>query len=128
MQLSVIIVNYNVKCFLEQCLYTVLKASKNINAEIIVVDNCSTDKSRQWLEPLFPQVKFIWNTINEGFSKANNRALKEVNSDYVLFLNPDTILPEDCFEKCFDFFNSHKDCGALGVKQAFFSISVNFFF
>ena len=116
MQLSVIIVNYNVKCFLEQCLYTVLKASKNISAEIIVVDNCSTDKSREWLEPLFPQVKFIWNKENEGFSKANNHALKEVSSDYVLFLNPDTILPEDCFEKCFEFFKSHKDCGALGVK------------
>ncbi len=117
MQLSVIIVNYNVKCFLEQCLHTVLKASKNIHAEVIVVDNCSNDESRQWLEPQFPQVKFIWNTINEGFSKANNRALQNIDSDYVLFLNPDTILPEDCFDKCFDFFSSHKDCGALGVKM-----------
>ncbi len=117
MQLSVIIVNYNVKCFLEQCLYSVLKASTNIRVDIIVVDNCSTDKSKEWLEPQFPQVKFFWNSLNEGFSKANNRGLANVNSDYILFLNPDTILPEDCFEKCVDFFNSHKDCGALGVKM-----------
>lgn len=117
MQLSVIIVNYNVKYFLEQCLYAVQKACRGIDAEIIVVDNHSTDGSRAFLEPAFPAVTFIWNEINTGFAKANNQAYARANGDYILFLNPDTILPEDCIEKCLQFFGLHKDAGAIGIRM-----------
>lgn len=117
MQLSVIIVNYNVKYFLEQCLYSVVKACQNIEAEIFVVDNNSTDGSRVFLEPLFPLVNFLWNDTNMGFAKANNQAITEAKGGHILFLNPDTIIPEDCFEKCFKFFETNPKAGALGVRM-----------
>jgi len=117
MLLSVIIVNYNVKHFLEQCLYSVQKACKGIDAEIIVADNNSTDGSRGFLEPAFPGVKFIWNSDNAGFAKANNQALEMASGNFILFLNPDTIIPEDCIEKCVQFFDQHKDAGAVGVRM-----------
>ena len=117
MQLSVIIVNYNVKHFLEQCLYSVQKACTKIDAEIIVADNNSTDGSRDFLAPLFPRVNFIWNSSNEGFAKANNKALAAAKGDYILFLNPDTLVPEDCFEKCMNFLKSNDRYGALGIRM-----------
>lgn len=117
MQLSVIIVNYNVKYFLEQCLHSVVKAIDGINAEILVIDNDSKDGSIAYLQPIFPRVKFIANNTNDGFAKANNKALALSNGDYVLFLNPDTIVPEDCFRNCINFFKEHNDCGALGVQM-----------
>lgn len=117
MLLSVIIVNYNVKHFLEQCLYSVKKACTGIDAEIIVADNNSTDGSRGFLEPAFPGVTFLWNTDNTGFAKANNQALEMATGDFILFLNPDTIIPEDCIEKCLQFFDLHKDAGAVGVRM-----------
>ena len=117
LQLSIIIVNYNVKIQLEQCLYTVEKACRNIQAEVYVVDNASSDGSRQYFEGKFPMVNFQWNTENLGFGKACNSVLSIVKGDYVLFLNPDTLVPEDCFEKCIHFFESHSDCGALGVRM-----------
>ena len=94
-----------------------LKGCNNIDAEIFVVDNNSTDGSRDYLEPRFPMVKFIWNDNNSGFAKANNQALTEAEGEYILFLNPDTIVPEDCFEKCFKFFSTHVDAGAIGVHM-----------
>ncbi|MGG9964029.1 glycosyltransferase family 2 protein [Ferruginibacter sp. SUN106] len=117
MQLSIIIVNYNVKYFLEQCLCSVLKACKNIDAEILVVDNNSNDGSKEFLSPQFPLVHFTWNSVNVGFAKANNQALAQAKGNYVLFLNPDTIVPEDCFENCISFFESHPDAGALGIRM-----------
>jgi GT2 family glycosyltransferase len=117
MQLSVIIVNYNVKYFLEQCLCSVQKACNNIESEILVVDNNSADGSRALLEPLFPSVTFIWNDSNEGFAKANNRALQQATGNHILFLNPDTILPEDAIEKCIAFLLAHSSAGALGVRM-----------
>ena len=117
MKLSVIIVNYNVKYFLEQCLHSVVKAVQSIEAEIFVVDNCSTDGSIAYLQPQFATVQFIANTENVGFGKANNQALAIAKGDYVLFLNPDTIVPEDCFEKCIAFFDQTPNCGALGIKM-----------
>lgn len=117
MRLSVIIVNYNVKYFLEQCLYSVLKACKNIETEIIVVDNGSTDGSKSFLPPRFPGVNFIWNNGNLGFAAANNYATGIAKGEFVLFLNPDTLLPEECLENCIDFFAVHKDAGALGIKM-----------
>jgi len=117
MKLSVIIVNYNVKYFLEQCLHSVVKAVQSIETEIFVVDNCSTDGSIAYLQPQFATVQFIANTENVGFGKANNQALAIAKGDYVLFLNPDTIVPEDCFEKCIAFFEQTPNCGALGIKM-----------
>ncbi len=117
MQLSVIIVNYNVKYFLEQCLCSVLKACEGVNAEIFVVDNNSSDGSRAWLEPRFPSVKFKWNPRNDGFGKASNSVLPEATGQHILFLNPDTLVPEDCFHKCLLFFDAHPGCGALGVRM-----------
>lgn len=117
MKLSIIVVNYNVKFFLEHCLLSVIKARKGLSAEIIVVDNNSTDGSKEYLTPKFPSVKFIWNSINLGFGKANNSAVLVAKGEYILFLNPDTILPEDCFEKCISFFEKNKNCGALGVRM-----------
>ncbi len=117
MQLSVIIVNYNVKYFLEQCLCSVEKACKNLAAEIIVVDNNSTDGSREFLLKRFPNVNFIINSVNVGFAKANNQALATAQGTYILFLNPDTIVPEDCFEKCISFFKSQPEAGALGIRM-----------
>jgi O-antigen biosynthesis protein len=115
--LSVIIVNYNVKYFLEYCLCSVVKALKNMEGEIFVVDNNSTDDSKSFFDNKFPQVKFTWNTKNEGFAKANNIALQQASGDYILFLNPDTIVPEDCFEKCISFIQSKKNTIACGIKM-----------
>ena len=117
MQLSIIIVNYNVKYFLEQCLCSVIKATINIDAEIFVVDNNSTDGSKDFFINRFPQVKFIWKIKNEGFAKANNDALQIATGEKILFLNPDTIAPEDCLEKCISFFSTTKNIGILGVRM-----------
>jgi GT2 family glycosyltransferase len=117
MQLSVIIVNYNVKHFLEQCLCSVQKAIAGIPAEIIVVDNASSDNSIDYLQPKFPAVQFIVNTENHGFAKGCNTGLKRANGKYILFLNPDTLVPEDCFQKCISFLESHAGAGALGIKM-----------
>jgi len=119
MELSIIIVNYNVKYFLEQCLCSVQKAitSSGADAEVIVIDNNSHDDSLGYLIPFFPCVRFIANNENIGFTKACNQGYKLSSGKYVLFLNPDTIVPEDCFSKCINFFEKHKDAGALGVKM-----------
>ncbi|RYD72771.1 MAG: glycosyltransferase family 2 protein, partial [Sphingobacteriales bacterium] len=117
MQLSVIIVNYNVKYFLEQCLCSVQKACIGIDTEVIVIDNNSTDGSRQWLEEKFARVKFIWQTNNDGFGKANNKALKMAKGDFILFLNPDTIIAEDSLRLCIDKMNADASIGALGVRM-----------
>ena len=115
--LSVIIVNYNVKCFLEQCLCSVINASRQMDVEIIVIDNNSTDGSKDFFKERFANVRFIWSPENAGFSKANNLALKEARGEFVLFLNPDTILPEDCLEKCLAFFRQQDEIGALGLRM-----------
>lgn len=117
MQLSVIIVNYNVKHFLEQCLHSVQKAMTGINGEVIVVDNNSSDDSIDYLEPIFSTIRFVRNTENKGFSKACNQGLRLASGEYILFLNPDTIIPEDCFHKCISFFQAHGDAGAIGIKM-----------
>jgi GT2 family glycosyltransferase len=117
MQLSIIIINYNVKYFLEHCLLSVIKACKNIDAEILVVDNNSTDGSKAYLEHKFTNVHFFWNKENVGFGKANNFALTFAKGEHILFLNPDTIVSEDCFTNCVSFFEMHIDCGAIGVRM-----------
>lgn len=117
LDLSVIIVNYNVRYFLEQCLHSVLKASANLDVEILVIDNNSQDGSREYLPQRFPGVSFIWQTSNLGFAKANNIAMRQTTGEYVLFLNPDTIVPEDCFEQSLAFMRSRPNAGALGVRM-----------
>ncbi len=117
MELSVIIVNYNVRYFLEQCLHSVEKAMKGIKGEVWVVDNASQDGSLSYLKPRFPLVHFIRNEENTGFATANNLALKSASGSLILFLNPDTIVPADCFTKCIPFFKEHPDAGAIGVRM-----------
>lgn len=117
MQLSIIIVNYNVRFFLEQCLFTLRNAVKGIEAEIIVADNHSSDGSLAYLQPLFPEVRFLANDENLGFAKANNQALAYCTGEYILFLNPDTLVPEDCLQKCMAHLGANAAAGALGVKM-----------
>ncbi len=117
MKLSIIIVNYNVEHFLEQCLISVQKASKEINSEIYVVDNNSIDGSVAMVKEKFPEVIIVANKENLGFSKANNQAIKLSKGEMVLLLNPDTIVEEDTFTKCLKFMDEHEDAGGLGVKM-----------
>ncbi len=117
MLLSVIIVNYNVKHFLEQCLCSVKKAVQGIQAEIMVIDNNSADNSLPYLQPRFSEVQFIANRENLGFAKACNQGYQKSTGEFVLFLNPDCLVPEDCFHACFSFLQSHPDAGALGIKM-----------
>jgi GT2 family glycosyltransferase len=117
MQLSVIIVNYNVKYFLEQALHSVYKAMRSVEGEVFVVDNNSADGSCEMVRRKFPQTIVIENKSNTGFSVANNQAIKQAKGKYVLLLNPDTVVEEDCFTSCIEFMESHQDAGALGVKM-----------
>ncbi|HNW57901.1 MAG TPA: glycosyltransferase family 2 protein [Bacteroidales bacterium] len=117
MELSVIIVSFNVSDFLKQCLHSVIKASCNIDCEIFVVDNNSADDSCEIVEHNFPEITLIRNKINTGFSAANNQAIKLSKGKYVLLLNPDTIVEENTFSKCISFMNNHPGCGALGVRM-----------
>jgi len=117
MDLSVIIVSYNVRYFLEQCLVSVSKATEHIDSEIFVVDNNSTDGSCAMVSREFPEVKLIMNNENRGFSAANNQALKLAAGRYILLLNPDTLIGEDTFNKCISFMDGHPEAGAMGVRM-----------
>jgi len=117
MELSVIIVSYNVRHFLEQCLVSVKKASEYIDCEIFVVDNNSADGSCEMVSREFPDIKLIRNHTNKGFSAANNQAIGLAKGRYILLLNPDTIVEEDTFSGCIGFMDNHPDAGALGVKM-----------
>jgi len=117
MKLSVVIVNYNVEHFLEQCLNSVFHASKNIETEVFVVDNNSVDGSLNMLSEKFPDVNVIANKENVGFSRANNQAIAISTGEYVLLLNPDTVVEDDTFDKVIGFMDSHPDAGGLGVKM-----------
>ena len=115
--LSVIIVNYNVEYFLEQCLNSVFKAGRNCNIEVFVVDNNSTDGSIAMLEEKFSDVALIANKDNKGFSTANNQAIKKAKGKNILLLNPDTVVEEETFQKVIAFMADNKDCGGLGVRM-----------
>lgn len=116
MQLSVIILNYNVRYFLEHCLKSVQKALQNIDAEIIVVDNNSPDDSCQMVKNLFPEVILIENKENLGFPKGNNIGVQQANGMYICILNPDTVVAEDTFEKLLEFAQQKSDLGIIGCK------------
>ena len=115
--LSVIIVNYNVRYFLEQCLLSLAKATHHLHIETFVVDNDSSDDSMQMVREKFPDVKLIENKKNVGFSAANNQAIIQSSGKYILLLNPDTILSEDTLVECFDYMQSHEQAGAVCVKM-----------
>ncbi|MEN8120002.1 MAG: glycosyltransferase [Bacteroidota bacterium] len=117
MTLSVIIVSYNVKKHLEQCLYSVQKASSGIETEIYVVDNNSVDGSVELIKNSFPKINLIANKDNKGFATACNQALALTKSKYALLLNPDTVVAENSFSSCIQFMENHSDAGALGVKM-----------
>jgi len=115
--ISIVIVNYNVKYFLEQCLHSVEKASGNIMTEVFVVDNDSVDGSCAMIREKFPAIRLIGNNQNLGFSKANNQAIRMATGRYILMLNPDTVIEEDTLEKCLVYMDNHPDIGGLGVKM-----------
>ena len=124
MKLSIVIVNYNVKYFLEQCLLSVKKAIQQMelsnpafSSEIFVVDNNSVDSSATMLKTKFPSIISIFNKKNVGFSVANNQAIRKAKGEYILLLNPDTVVNEDSFEKIVNFMDKNPKAGALGVKM-----------
>lgn len=117
MRLSVIIVNYNVLHFLRQCLRSVENAMRKLEVEVFVVDNNSVDGSVAMVKHEFPWVKLIANEHNGGFSKANNQAISEATGEYILLLNPDTVVEEDTFLKITEFMDKTPDAGGLGVKM-----------
>lgn len=117
MKLSVIIVNYNVRHFLEQALLSVRKAARGIEMETWVVDNNSVDDSVAMVQEKFPEVRLIVNRDNPGFAIANNQAIRASAGEYVLLLNPDTVVEEDTFSKCIAFMDAHPDAGGLGVHM-----------
>ena len=118
MQLSVIILNYNVRYFLEQCVLSVQKALENIDGEIIVIDNNSSDDSCAMMKQRFPQIKLIENKENAGFPKGNNIAVKEAKGEYLCILNPDTVVAEDTFEKILNsqLATRNSQLGIIGCK------------
>ena len=122
MKLTVVIVNYNVKYYLEQCLHSLEVALRDVDAEVYVVDNHSSDGSIEYLKPRFaalahPRIHFIQSNHNIGFSRANNIAIRQSQSDYVLLLNPDTFVAENTIAEALAFMDEHPKAGALGVSM-----------
>ena len=117
MDLTIIIVNYNVRHFLEQCLDSVASASINLETEIFVVDNNSVDGSVAMVREKFPEVNLMANRENLGFAKANNQAIREAKGKYILLLNPDTVINNDALKTCFDFMEEKSNAGAVGLKM-----------
>jgi O-antigen biosynthesis protein len=114
---SVIIVNYNVRYFLEQCLLSVARASGGVDVEVIVVDNNSTDDSESYLKERFPDLIYLHNSENAGFARACNQGLAIAKGGNILFLNPDTILQEDTLKICLDHLEANPATGAIGVRM-----------
>lgn len=117
MKLSVVIVNYNVKYFLEQCLDSLYKALRGRDFEVFVVDNASSDGSIEFLRSRYPDVIYIENKDNVGFAKANNIAIERCCGEYVLLLNPDTLVSSKALNECIMFLDNNRDAGALSVKM-----------
>jgi GT2 family glycosyltransferase len=116
LKLSIIIVNYNVRPFLESALVSVQKAMEGIDGEVIVVDNASDDGSAEMLRQRFPDVRLIVNGKNLGFAAANNVALKTSQGEQILLLNPDTLIQEDTLRVMINFLDNHPDVGLAGCK------------
>lgn len=116
MQLSVIILNYNVRYFLEQCVLSVQKALEGIDGEIIVIDNASLDGSCEMMKAKFPHIKLIENQDNLGFPKGNNIGVAQAKGEYICILNPDTVVAEDTFSKILNTKNWTLNTGIIGCK------------
>lgn len=116
MQLSIIILNYNVRYFLEQCVFSVQKALEGIDSEIIVIDNASSDDSCEMMKTKFPHIKLIENQDNLGFPKGNNIGVAQANGEYICILNPDTVVAEDTFSKILNTKNWQLNTGIIGCK------------
>lgn len=116
LDLSIIIVNWNTAPFLIRCLHSIYETTKKVNFEIFVVDNGSKDNSVEVVRNEFPKVKLIVNEKNKGFPKANNQAIKISQGEYILLLNPDTVVRKNTIDGCVEYLREHSDVGALGVK------------
>ncbi len=116
MDISVIIVNYNVREFLNNALISLFKALEGYSAEVFVVDNASDDGSVELIQKNYPEVILITNSVNVGFAGANNQALRRAKGKYILLLNPDTVVQEETFKKLIEFFSTHSDAGMAGCK------------
>lgn len=116
MKLSVVIVNYNVKYYLEQCLTSLYRALDGIESEVIVIDNASIDNAEEYITPKFPTLKWIQNPTNKGFSKAANQGILRTTGEYVLLLHSDTMIPDNVVKQCLSFMDVHPEAGAVGVR------------
>jgi Predicted glycosyltransferases len=117
MKLSIVIVSYNVRTFLDECLESVECALKGIEAEVFVVDNASTDDTLKVLPQKYPWVRFIANEENVGFSRGNNIAIRQATGQYVLLLNPDTNVAEPTLREVLRFMDEHPKAGGAGVMM-----------
>lgn len=116
-KITIVIVSYNVLDYLVPCIDSVHKATERIDAEIVVVDNCSKDDTVNYLREHYPDVRLIPNRENVGFSRANNQAIRASASEYVLLLNPDTFVYENTISSCVDFMDAHPQAGGVGVRM-----------
>ena len=116
-KLSVVIVSYNVRHYLDQCLESVQKALGDMDAEVFVVDNASADDTMSVLPSKYPEVSFIANNENQGFARANNLAIRQATGQYVLLLNPDTTVAEHTLCEAVAFMDSHPKAGGAGVMM-----------
>ena len=119
MKLSVVIVSYNVRSYLEQCLQSVQRALEGTEGEVFVVDNHSDDDSVETVRQHYPWVRLIENQENLGFAKANNQAIRQAQGDYILLLNPDTLVAEDTFHGVLAFMDEHPKAGGAGVMMCY---------
>lgn len=117
MKLSVVIVSYNVRSYLDNCLASVRKALEGIEGEVFVVDNASTDDTLTLLPDRYPEVRFIANEDNVGFASANNQAIRLAKGEYVLLLNPDTTVAEHTLREAVSFMDEHPQAGGAGVMM-----------
>ena len=119
MKLSVVIVSYNVRTYLEQCLQSVQSALEGIEGEVFVVDNHSDDDSVETIRNHYPWVRLIVNQENLGFAKANNLAIRQSEAEYVLLLNPDTVVAKDTLREALAFMDAHPKAGGAGVMMRY---------
>ncbi len=117
MKLSIVIVSYNVRSYLEQCLQSVKQALKGIDSEVFIIDNRSDDDSVEMVRTNYPWVRLVVNLENIGFSRANNIAIRNAGGEYVLLLNPDTIVEKDTLSEVLDFMEKHPKAGGAGVMM-----------
>ena len=116
-KVSIVIVSYNVRQLLVQCIDSVRKALAGLDGEIVVVDNCSKDDTLTYLETNYPDVRLLANLENVGFARANNQAIHQSDSDYVLLLNPDTLVNENTIRETIAFMDAHPEAGGAGVRM-----------